>query len=186
MSNVITTLRDMVPVRALTQTEGLRIAERQAAKLLFLSEVEKPPVPESIVTELPRIQVERSRTPIPSAGATHWSRGRWLILINGADSVGRQRFSLVHEFKHILDNPFIHILYPTLRERSHKDRAEHVCDHFAACLLMPRPWVNSVWSGGMHDIRRLARLFNVSHEAMEVRLLQVGLIEPPGRYWTAA
>lgn len=185
MSNVISILRDVVPIRPLTQAEALRVAEQQAAKLLFLSEVDKPPVPESIISELPRIQVERILAS-PSAGATQWSRGRWLIVISGSDSLGRQRFSLAHEFKHILDNPFISILYPELKHRSHKERAEHVCDHFAACLLMPRPWVNSVWSSGMHDVRRLARLFNVSHEAMEVRLLQVGLIEPPGRYWTAA
>jgi Zn-dependent peptidase ImmA (M78 family) len=185
MSNVISRLRDVVPIRPLTQAEGLRVAEQQAAKLLFLSEVDRPPVPESIITELPRIQVERM-TPSPAHGATQWSRGRWLIVINGADALGRQRFSLAHEFKHILDNPFISILYPDLRQRSHRDRAEHVCDHFAACLLMPRPWVNSIWSSGMHDMRRLARLFNVSQEAMEVRLLQVGLIEPPGRYWLAA
>jgi hypothetical protein len=33
--------------------------------------------------------------------------------------------------------------------------AEAVCDDFAACLLMPRPWVKRLWSGGLQDIDAL-------------------------------
>lgn len=62
---LITQLRDMVPIRALTPAESLRVAELQATWLLRLSVVEQGPVHETVVTGLPRIQAER-HCPSPS------------------------------------------------------------------------------------------------------------------------
>src|SRR5580704_13272227 len=104
MTNVIRELRDLVPLRALSVAESMRVADLQAGRLLALLGIEEGPVPESAITELPRIQVERM-TPSPVSGAAQWSRGRWLIVVNGAEPWGRQRFSLAHEFKHVLDSP---------------------------------------------------------------------------------
>lgn len=180
MAGVIPSLRDLVPIRALTTVEALRVAELQATRLLELVGVAEPPVPEQAIAGLPRVQVERI-TPSPVSGATQWSRGRWLIVVNGAETIGRQRFSLAHEFKHVLDNPFIAVLYPDQRGMSGHDRAEQVCDYFAACLLMPRRWVKRQWTGGNQDLRRLSRRFDVSAMAMQVRLRQVGLAGPGQR-----
>jgi Zn-dependent peptidase ImmA (M78 family) len=120
-------------------------------------------------------------TPAPASGATQWSQGRWLILLNGADPAGRQRFSLAHEFKHVLDHPFIGELYPATRSMSSRERAEQVCDYFAACLLMPRLWLKRSWTTGTQDLRPLAHQFEVSRTAMRVRLLQIGLTQPAER-----
>ena len=181
MTNVIRELRDLVPLRALSVAESMRVADLQAGRLLSLLGIEEGPVPESAIAELPRIQVERM-TPSPVSGAAQWSRGRWLIVVNGAEPWGRQRFSLCHEFKHCLDAPFIKYLYPEYRGQSSHDRAEQVCDYFAACLLMPRAWVKHVYcKEGIQDLRRLSRRFEVSAMAMQVRLMQLGLIEPPSR-----
>jgi Zn-dependent peptidase ImmA (M78 family) len=181
MTNVVRALRDFVPIRALTSVETIQIAERQALKLLELSGIVDSPVPESVIAALPRIQVERI-LPSPVAGASQWSRGRWLIVVNGADPVGRQRFTLAHEFKHVLDNPFIKVLYPPAGALSSRDRAEAVCDYFAGCLLLPRPWVKKAWREGPQDIASLARQFDVSRQAMQVRLQQIGLVEPTRRH----
>jgi Zn-dependent peptidase ImmA (M78 family) len=108
--------------------------------------------------------------------AVQWSNGRWLILLNAAEPRGRQRFSLAHELKHILDHPFVTILYP--RRDVSTELAEQVCDYFAACLLMPRRWLRQAWAEGMRDVPGLARRFGVTRQAVKVRLLQVGLIEP--------
>jgi Zn-dependent peptidase ImmA (M78 family) len=180
MSGTITSLRDLVPIRGLTFAESFRIAELQATKLRELAEIIEPPLPETAISRLPRVQVERM-TPAPMSGATQWSHGRWLIILNGSEPLVRQRFSLAHEFKHILDNPFIDVLYPRIRGMSSAERAEQVCDYFAGCLLMPRAWLKKAWCSGTQDVRPLARQFNVSNQAMQVRLLQIGLLDPAPR-----
>ncbi|MFL6136720.1 MAG: ImmA/IrrE family metallo-endopeptidase [Frankiaceae bacterium] len=174
MKKTITTLRDRMPIRPLTLTEALRMAELQAIQLLELSEITAPPVPERIITELPRVQVERIKL-AGLSGAAQWSHGRWLIILNGAEPASRQRFSLFHEFKHVLDNPFIHVLYPPTDHTTSKERAEQVCDFFAGCALIPRTWLKREWASGHQDVRQLADRFAVSQAAMRVRLLQTGL-----------
>lgn len=186
MTTTIRALRDMVPIRPLTQAEALRIAELQATKLLALEGVLNPGVPEGIIAKQPRLQIER--VPLgDTSGATEWSHGRWLILLNNQESATRQRFSLAHEFKHVLDNPFVRVLYPPIRGMSTAERRERACDHFAACLLMPRSWVKHLYcDDGIQDLRRLAYRFDVSQAAMRYRLNQIGLIEPPARCAVAA
>jgi len=183
MTSLITSVRDIMPIRPLTFAEALRTAELQATKLLQLSGLPGPPFPETTISELPRVQVERV-FPAPASGATQWSRGRWLILLNGSEVAGRQRFSLAHEFKHVLDNPFIDVLYPPSGGMTSAERAEQVCDYFAGCLLMPRMWLKRSWTSGTQEPRALARQFDVSKQAMQVRLLQVGLTEPQSRCLT--
>ena len=56
---VVASLRDTVPLRPLTYTESLRIAELQAARFLNFVGVHEPAVPERVITELPKIQVTR-------------------------------------------------------------------------------------------------------------------------------
>jgi len=185
VANVIRELRDLVPIRALTWVEATQVAERQATRLLELTQTNSAPVAETIVSAQPRIQVERI-VPSPVAGATQWSRGRWLMLVNGSDPDGRQRFTVVHEYKHILDNPFIKVLYPPLGDMTSNERAEAVCDYFAGCVLMPRVWLKKAWRDGPQDIASLARQFQVSRQAMQVRLQQIGLVERGKRHLVAA
>jgi Zn-dependent peptidase ImmA (M78 family) len=179
-TSILTRLRDLVPIRPLSREESLRVAELQARRLLDYRQVTAPPVPESVITTLPNIHVIRL-SPLPVSGSTHWAQGQWVITLNGAEAQVRQRFSLAHEFKHILDNPFDAMLYPNLPGENTDERAEKVCDYFAACLLMPRAWVRRAWHHGLQHLPQLARRFRVSQMAMHVRLLQTGLIDPPAR-----
>lgn len=171
----VTALRDLVPIRPLTQTEALRIAELQADRLLKLALVSSPAVPESIITELPKIEVRRVR-PWPVAGCTDWIKSTWVIAINAADSPLRQRFTLAHEFKHILDDRFVDIIYPATASMSSHDRAEMVCDYFAGCLLVPKVWLRRAWTSGIQRPEALAHHFQVSRSAIETRLSQTGLV----------
>lgn len=185
MASLVGELRALVPQRPLSLNEGFRIAELQASRMLALSGVTEPSVSERIIRDLPRIEVERL-SPIPVSGSTHWVRGRWHIIVNGAEPLVRQRYSLAHEFKHVLDAPFIHLLYPSLYGTSAGGRSEQIADFFAACLLMPRPWVKRSWGSGLHDLRQLAGAFGVSQTAMKIRLLQIGLIDAGARCGAAA
>ncbi len=174
MAGVVSRLRALVPQRPLARWEAFRVAELQATRLLKLCEITGPPFPEALVTSLPRLTVERL-TPIPVSGSAHWARGRWVIVLNGAEPHLRQRFSLLHELKHVLDNPFIDYLYRATGSMSAADQAEQICDYFAACVLMPRTWVKRAWGDGIQDYRELAQLFHVSEGAMAIRLLGLGL-----------
>jgi predicted transcriptional regulator len=184
---VLQVLRALVPERPLQGHEATGIAERQAARLLVIFNQVEPPVDVGLVAELPRIEVRV----VPSqsigsglSGLTHWDRakGRWIVAINREDSRTRRRFSLAHEFKHILDNPYINVLYSRgVTDKESEKRREEMCDYFAACLLMPRPWVKRLWAQGVQDPTGLATVFNVSPAAMERRLREMGLTE---QRWT--
>jgi len=176
----IAAVRDLVPIRPLTRHEALSVAERQAFRFLDLVGIHEPPVPERVITDLPRLQVERV-TPFPSSGAANWVAGRWVIVLNGAEPSTRQRFSLAHELKHILDDPFVERLYGAIDPRDRADWIEQVCDFFAGCLLMPRPWLKRAWANEAQHIPTLASHFNVSPAAMSTRLHQVGMVRSAAR-----
>lgn len=178
---VVTILRDFVPIRPLTRAEALRIAELQAIRFLKLAGVTEPPVSERIIAELPRVQVERVRL-LPVSGATQWTKGRWLILLRAQEPLTRQRFSLAHEAKHVIDDRFLNVLYRGIPEAERSQFVEQVCDYFAGCLLVPRPWLKRAWaSSRIQRLPDLAEHFGVSEQAIEVRLAQVGLGAPRTR-----
>ena len=166
---VVARLRDLAPIRALSRTEALRIAELQATRFLELVGVTSGPVPEKVIAELPRVQVERM-SPFPVSGATHWSNGRWLVILNRAEPITRQRFSLAHELKHILDHRFVADLYQGVNAADRQAWIEQVCDYFAGCLLMPRPWIKRAYTQGIQRLPDLAAAFGVSQIAIQVRL----------------
>jgi predicted transcriptional regulator len=179
-TGIVTKLRDTVPIRAVSYIEALRLAELQAESFLKLVGVTEPPVPERVIAELPSIQVTRL-SPFPTSGATTWVRGRWMVVLNGAEPVTRQRFSLAHELKHIIDHRFVSTIYSSFPLSERDAMVEQICDYFAACLLMPRPWVERYHYSGTQRVPDLARTFGVSQAAMSVRLRQNGIAIPTPR-----
>lgn len=181
--DVVAELRQGVGGKSLDLLAALALAESQAEKLLKAHNLTMPPVPEGIVSELPFMEVRRV-TPSLVAGAAHFSRGRWLIVINGADTPGRQRFTLMHEFKHVIDDP-----YPDLYRQSFGlsagEIAERACDVFSASVLMPQAWVQEACAQRGSDLRGLAARFNVSLQAMQYRITSLGLIKKPVRCWAS-
>lgn len=181
-SSMVAELRSLIPDRPLRFAEACRIAELQANRLLKLTESTGAPLSEAVITEQTRIGAQRVGSLIGS-GATAWSRGLWRIRINGAEPMTRQRFTLAHEFKHILDAASEDVIYRHLPHGPARDRhIEAVCDHFAACLLMPKAWVKKAWGEGTQDLGRLAWRFEVSQQAMLIRLQHLGLVDPLPRH----
>lgn len=172
----LATLRDLMPPRALTQGQALRIAELQAQRLLEISGVKEPPVPVSVITDIPKIMVQRM-VPWPVSGATSWTKGAWNVIIKGDEPYGRRRFTLAHEFKHILDYRHIDVAYPSTQFMTHRERAEAICDFFAGCLLVPRTWLKKAWANGTQNTKQLAELFQVTPAAIQTRLLQTGIVD---------
>lgn len=180
-TTIFRALRQLLPDRPLEVHEAQGVAERQALRLLALLDQREAPVDVSRIAELPRIEV-RVEPKLPVAGFSQWHRGRWLIAINRDDAPVRRRFTLAHEFKHVLDHPFVDRAYVDRRGKPQPELVEAICDHFAACLLMPRPWVKQAWVAGIQDQQALAARFGVSEAAMAIRLRQLGLVMPATRW----
>ena len=178
--NILATLRELVPKRRLTYSESLRIAELQANRLLEVLNVLGPLVPNEIVTELPRVEV-RYESDLPVSGSAHWEHGRWIITLNASEAYVRRRFSLMHEFKHVLDHPTKRSLYgDTTNDHAAAVRAERAADAFAAALLMPKRWLKGQWFTQGQNLPVVANRLQVSTRALSVRLWHLGLgVETP-------
>lgn len=182
-TSVIRNLRAVMPARALTYAEACHVAEVQAGRLLALHGVSAPPVPHEVVTELPRLRVEQTYD-IPVSGSAHWDGTAWVVTLNAADYKLRQRFSLMHEFKHVIDHPFMRFSKNAFGDQT-EALAERIADYFAACVLMPRAWVKGAFCGGSQSVEKLAATFGVSQKAMRYRLDQLGLTGPTARCRTS-
>ncbi len=174
--DAIALLRALLPSRAMTWSEAHSIAERQAALLLDLLSIAEPPVPQFAISSLPGIVVDW-REDWPTSGMAVRGRRHWRIVLNKTETRQRQRFSLAHEFKHVLDDPVIERTHAHLKPHRQAQRAERLCNYFAACLLMPRPWIKHDFCGGLQRTRALARRYYVSEQAMMTRLRELGLTD---------
>lgn len=178
--SVLASLRSLVPQRPLSPGESLRIAELQANHLLQHFQIETPAVPEEIVGELPRIRIVREPF-LPVSGSAHWNGRHWIITVSADEHPLRQRFSLMHEFKHVLDHTTRPFLYQETPYRTASEQAERVADAFAAFVLMPKRVVKGLWFRRHQNIEQLASLLQVSPQALRYRLDQLGLTERPLR-----
>jgi hypothetical protein len=173
---VLATLRELVPTRALSRAEAERITELQANRLREVFGLDDPRLPEDVISDLPRVHVRREFG-LPVSGITHWERGRWVISPNASEPAGRVRFSLAHEFCHVLQHPSRRYFYPGING---PERCERLADYFAGCLLMPKRHVKRLTGEGM-SVLEIAHIFGVSAVAMRVRMAQLGLGEPTQR-----
>ncbi len=168
-----------MPQRPLTHDEARWVAERQAERLRQLTGyTDEPFLPRDAIERQPKIQIVHDDQ-LPHSGATHWNGRVWQITIKSTEPFARQRYTLAHEYKHVLDYPFDDYCYPVIAGHSAEQRAEHTCDYFAACLLMPKTLIRKAWTAGrtFQNVGELAQLFGVSTRAMEVRLQELGLLD---------
>ena len=100
--------------------------------------------------------------------------GMYGVVLNRKESRTRQRFSLAHEIAHrVLDPNRKAHLFEVQASRQGRSPVEKACDFFAACLLMPRDWVNDAIARG-DTVAAIARLFDVSQPAARHRLDELG------------
>jgi len=175
----LASLRSLVPSRALCFAEALRLADLQATKLRTLLDITDDAFPEDAIADLPRIRIVRRR--IPTSGMSYWDGQEWIIALNSREPEARQRFTLLHEYKHIVDHGRTDRLYTGTRSTTAEKQAEQVADYFAGCALMPRVLVKRAWTTGHQTPEALADIFQVSPRAAEVRVTQLGLTDPTPR-----
>lgn len=173
--SIVATLRGLVPERPLRYLEAQRIVELQANRLRELLQIDGPEFPPEGITSLPRLRIRRDSR-LPVSGLTHWHNGRWLIVINGGEPLGRQRFSLAHEFAHVVQHTAKGWLCHDDPRMSQNAKAERLADYFAGCLLMPKRWVKR-FHGERRSVGEMAQAFGVTERAVEVRLGQLGITD---------
>lgn len=97
---------------------------------------------------------------------------RATICVRRGDPPVRRRFTIAHEIGHLM----LH-----REERAHRavvfegDPKERQANDYAANLLMPAFMVRQYAVAAGYDARRLARLFQVSEQAMKYRLDNLGI-----------
>lgn len=124
--SVLAELRRTAPQRSLSFDEALRIAELQANRLLELTGVTEAAVPSELVGELPRLQIKRRD--MPTSGLSFWNGQVWVIGLNRREPWTRQRFTLFHEYKHIIDQGSRSWLYRGGDGYTADERAEQAAD----------------------------------------------------------
>ncbi len=178
----LSSLRGLLPKRAVTSREAEVLAERLGRRLRSQMESLGPVLGESQITDLPWIAEIEHVDALPSSGmANRLPDGRWVISLNADEPELRRRFSMAHELGHTVVDEVGERLLPGYRSASHHERLERFCDRFAGALLMPRVLVRADWADGIQCVDQLSRRYRVSRPAVQVRLRQLGLIEPVDR-----
>jgi Zn-dependent peptidase ImmA (M78 family) len=108
------------------------------------------------------------------AGSVESDGRHAIIRLNRDDHPVRQRFTLAHEIGHLMLHPMETGRMHFRDTNFHGDWHETQANRYAADLLMPE-WMLSISIGSTHaEVWRLARLFNVSEQAMQYRLENTG------------
>lgn len=145
--------------------------------------LDRAPVPLlEMATDLGLIVDVDSHLPPDASGLIAREHGpdgdRYRISINGLDGAARQRFTLAHEIAHfLLHREFLDS--EVTDDRVYRSRLgtamERQANRLAAQLLMPANLVRVAWESGAREAAALARAFDVSTQAMEIRLRELDL-----------
>lgn len=169
--------------------------ERSASKLLETHGVKRPPVPVDRIAQGLGVRIAREPFDGDLSGMLYREpKGTTVIVINSRNAPTRQRFTIAHEIAHLLHHePTLQVDRPiSVRFRNENsslalDRDEIEANQFAAALLMKREWVledaqqlvdKSPNISDEDVLRELAVRYEVSTQAMEYRLSNLGLWTP--------
>jgi Zn-dependent peptidase ImmA (M78 family) len=174
----------LAPKRPQTYGQSLQVGRLQAARLRRWAKADEPDV--NLIWLVKQRAVPVSFVPSYKLGeqsglTTDQVSGRLEVFINAGEPALRQRFSLLHEFKHVLDFVDAGVLHAKLGSGDAERQdglIEAIANDFAAHVLMPTPLVKREWFA-WQDVATVAAIFNVSCEAMSTRLEKLGLIGQP-------
>jgi Zn-dependent peptidase ImmA (M78 family) len=186
MVKLIEHWRSLIDKRPLTYGEHLLSAREQAYHVRALADENQPAL--DLTWLVKQIAIPVSFVPSYILGTnsgltTTRVGGKLQIFLNNNEPYLRQRFSLLHEWKHALDFYDQTVLFQDLGSGDKDVRhtqIEAIANDFAANVLMPMDLVIRIWLE-TRNIIQAAKMFNVSPEAMQKRLQKLGLIDKPGQ-----
>lgn len=168
-------------------------ANKLAQRVLQDAGITAPPVP---VDELARAHgAQLSFEPFKGgiSGMLYRDSHRSVIGVNSFHAQTRQRFTIAHELGHLLlheTRPMIvdtHVYRRDEVSSMGTKKEEREANAFAAELLMPKDFVERAVDGLIDDhptitanqlVARLASQFEVSEQAMEIRLGNLDILSP--------
>ncbi len=169
--------------------------EQAAAKVLARFGIAGPPVPVDNLAEQLGVTVLEERLERDVSGILYrQDDGISVIAVNATHAPVRRRFSIAHEIGHLhmhAGRPIIvdHLVRGRVNMRDERSslatsREEIEANGFAAALLMPTDWISADVEGSLGEnagrtIETLAKRYNVSVQAMELRLLNLGYRSTP-------
>lgn len=168
----------------------LRRAETLAGRLLRKYKVMKPPVPIEEITVGEGLKIVRYKLEDNVSGLLIRDDETGTIAVNSSHHLNRQRFTVAHELGHFalhqglpavfVDELMVHFRADTTV--SNYDPRETEANHFAGCILLPASFLKSDLREQPIDIsddtavRSMARRYEVSQQALTVRLSKLRLI----------
>jgi Zn-dependent peptidase ImmA (M78 family) len=168
--------------------------ERSAEELLERFEVRKPPVNVQRVAERLNVSVRFEHLEPTVSGMLFRSQRSTVIAVNSDHADVRQRFTIAHEIGHLTlhqGRPVIvdHLVRARVNLRDTEsslatNREEIQANGFAAALLMPAEWIfedveERLQLSPRKMVADLADRYSVSAQAMELRLVNLGVRAAP-------
>ena len=163
-------------------------SEREAGRLIKRLNVTKAPIDVEAIAKSLGISVNYEKLDSDVSGVMLLENGKAKVAINQSQHRNRQRFTLAHEIGHLLlhakgDRVFVDRRFFRNAASSKGELREEIqANAFAASLLMPSALVDKYIDAddGITDIDvfRLATRFEVSEQAMTLRLVKLDYIEP--------
>lgn len=124
------------------------------------------------------IDLVKQVLPSDISGELKKNGSRWIMYVNTKHPETRQRFTMSHELGHYVyhrhdSDKFEDYLF--YRKRGGKDSMEYKADEFASKILMPESYLTkAIEVNGIKELDSLAKMFDVSSQAMEIRLKELG------------
>lgn len=169
---------------------NLHRAESAARRVLQQHGITHPPVPVERLVQSSGVELIYHELEDDVSGLLIREDASPVIAVNVKHHANRQRFTIAHEFGHFLlhkaeasvfvDDLLVHFRSSASARKA--DPREVEANHFAACLLMPRKFVRQDLHHAAIDvsdevsIKRLARKYCVSSQALTIRLVNLGLV----------
>ena len=169
-------------------------AANVARRLLLRYDVEEPPVPVDDIAIGEGLQVVYHDLEDDVSGLLVRQDDAAFIGVNVKHHENRQRFTIAHELGHyMLHRDELAVFVDDLLVQFRSDRAasdfdprEAEANHFAASLLLPRGFLREDLHGTPIDVsdetavRALARRYQVSAQALTIRLVKLKLVRAWG------
>ena len=166
-------------------------ARKEAERIVERLRVDRPPVNVEMVARELGLRVHRDVLEKGVSGALIRTKGTSQVVVNVLDAKVRQRFSIAHEIgHHVMNHAFkgerVHVDHGHILRRDEESsrgvhREEIEANQFASSLLMPSsllaPLVEERLENGPlddNDVSDLAQTFQVSEQAMTLRLTGLG------------
>lgn len=173
--------------------KGKNYAKRQAEKLLskYLGDIENIdinsdndlPIDVNHIAKKLNIKVILYDFSDGVSGAFFKDHDNLILGVNKSHSKQRQRFTIAHEIAHYILHSTEYLHYDLKKQEEIFFRADNIsnpdeveANHFAAELLMPEILINKCIDNNILLIEDLAKLFNVSKDAMMYRLISLRIL----------